>query len=63
MVGLLLFLIYINNSLDSLSSMFVPFADDICLLSKVHENHESRGNFTKVLKTLKEFGLQIENEF
>lgn len=57
MVVLLLFLIYINSSLDSLSSMFVPFADDICLLSKVHENHESRGNFTKVLKTLKEFGL------
>ena len=45
--GSLLFLIYINDLRDGLSSNFKPSAEDISLFSVVHDIHSSASDLNK----------------
>ena len=57
-LGLLLFLIYINDLPDGLSSNVKLFANDTSLFSVVHDFHSSASDLNKDLKTINEWTFQ-----
>ena len=62
-LGPLLFLIYINDLLDGLSSNVKLFADDTSLFSVVHDIHSSASDLKKNLKTINEWAFQWKMSF
>ena len=63
MLGLLLFLIYINDLPDGLSSNVKLFADDASLFSVVYVLCNSAGDLNKDLKTTNECAFQWKMGF
>ena len=61
-LGPLLFLIYINNLSDNLSSNAKLFDDDTSLFSVVHDINTSAIELNSDLKKNKWFGLSMEND-
>ena len=57
-LGPLLFLIYINDLPDGLSSNVKLFADDTSLFSVVHDIHSSARDLNNNLKTINEWASQ-----
>ena len=62
-LGPLLFLIYINDLPDGLSSNVKLFADDTSLFSVVHDIHSSASDLIKDLKTINEWAFQWKMSF
>ena len=62
-LGPLLFLIYISDLPDSLSSNVKLFADDTSLFSVVYDIHSSASDLNKDLKTINEWALQWKLSF
>ena len=62
-LGPLLFLIYINDLPDGLSSNVKLFADDTSLFSVVYDIHSSASDLNKDLKTINEWALQWKMSF
>ena len=62
-LGLLLFLIYINDLPDGLSSNVKVFADNTSLFSVVHDIHSSASDLNKDLKTINEWAFQWKMSF
>ena len=62
-LGPLLFLIYINDLPDGLSSNVKLFADDTSLFSVVHDIHSSASDLNKDLKTINEWAFQWKMSF
>ena len=62
-LGPLLFLIYINDLPDGLSSNVKLFADDTSLFSVVHDIHSSASDLNKDLKTINEWVFQWKMSF
>ena len=62
-LGPLLFLIYINDLPDRLSSNVKLFADDTSLFSVVHDIHSSANDLIKDLKTINEWAFQWKMSF
>ena len=62
-LGTLLFLIYINDLPDGLSSNVKLFADDTSLFSVVYDIHSSASVLNKDLKTINEWALQWKLSF
>ena len=62
-LGPLLFLIYINDLPDGLSSNVKLFADDTSLFSVVHDSHNSASDLNKDLKTRNEWFFQWKMSF
>ena len=62
-LGALLFLIYINDLPDGLSSNIKLFADDTSLFSVVYDIHSSASDLNKDLKTINEWAFQWKMSF
>ena len=62
-LGPLLFLIYINDLPDGLSSNVKLFADDTSLFSVVYDIHSSASDLNKDLKTINEWAFQWKMSF
>ena len=62
-LGLLLFLIYINDLSDNLSSNPKLFADDTSLFSVVHDINQSGINLNDDLEEINNCGFPMENDF
>ena len=62
-LGLLLFLIYINNLPDNLSSNPKLFADDTSLFSVVHDINQSRINLNDDLEKVSNWTFQWKMSF
>ena len=62
-LGPLLFLIYINDLPDGLSSNVKLFADDTSLFSVVYDIHSSASDLKKDLKTINKWDLQWKLSF
>ena len=58
-----LFLIYINDLCDDLSSTCKIFANDISLFSFVHGKYVSRGKLNSDLKKISNWALQWKTKF
>ena len=62
-LGPLLFLIYINDLSDNLSSNPKLFADDTSLFSVVHDINQSGINLNDDLEEISNCGFPMENDF
>ena len=62
-LGPLLFLIYINDLSDNLSSNPKLFADDTSLFSVVHDINQSGINLNDDLEEINNCGFPMENDF
>ena len=62
-LGLLLFLIYINDLPDNLSSNIKLFADDTSLFSVIHDINVSAGEVNEDLKKISEWAFQWQMIF
>ena len=62
-IGLLLFLIYINDLIDGLSSACKTFTDGKSLFSFVHDKYVSRDELNSDLKKTNDWALQWKMKF
>ena len=60
-LGPLLFLIYINDLPDGITSIYKIFADDTSLFTKVLNINESTNKLNTDLKKNNHMGLSVEN--
>ena len=58
-LGLLLFLIYINDLPDGIYLLCKIFADDTSIFSKVHNKHLSQTNLNNDIRNITEWGFQM----
>ena len=63
MLGLLLFLIYMNNLADGLSSNEKLFADDTSLFSVIHDDDTSANELNNDLYQINKWAFQWKMSF
>ena len=62
-LGLLLFLIYINDLSDGMNSSIKLFADDTSIFSTIHDINYSASNLNSDLQKISEWAFKRENVF
>ena len=62
-LGLLLFLIYINDLPDGINSLWKIFADDTSLFSKVYDMHKSTSKLNDDLEKISYWAYQGKMQF